>query len=139
KLILDDNVFIEQLLPGAILRKLTAEEMDAYREPFRKREDRKPVWRWPQELPIEGQPADVVEEIKANAAYLGSSQVPKLLLTFDPGAIRRPKLGGWCRPNLKNLQIRPAGKGLHFVQEDEPDAIGKAIADWRTRILRRRN
>ena len=135
KLILDDNVFIEQLLPGAILRKLKDEEMNAYREPFLKREDRKPVWRWPQELPIEGEPADVVEAVRANAAYLSSSEVPKLLLTFEPGAIMRPELVEWCRANLKNLEIHPAGKGLHFVQEDEPDTIGRAIAEWRSRVL----
>jgi haloalkane dehalogenase len=135
KLILDENVFIEQLLPGAILRKLSAEEMDAYREPFLKREDRKPVWRWPQELPIEGQPADVVEAVKANAAYLSSSEVSKLLLTFEPGAIMRPDLVDWCRANIKNLEVRAVGKGLHFVQEDEPDSIGRTIAEWRQRVL----
>jgi len=136
KLILEDNVFVEQLLPGAILRKLTDEEMDAYRAPFLKPQDRKPVWRWPQELPIEGQPADVVEAIKANAEYLRSSPVPKLLLTFEPGAILRSELVEWCRANFRNLEIRAAGKGMHFVQEDEPETIGKTIAAWRSRVVR---
>jgi haloalkane dehalogenase len=135
KLIIEDNVFIEQLLPGAISRKLSQDEMNAYRAPFLKPEHRKPLWRWPNELPIEGQPADVIEVIKANAAYLGSSPAPKLLLTFEPGAIMRPELVDWCRANFKNLEVRAAGKGLHFVQEDEPDAIGKMLADWRSRVL----
>lgn len=136
KLIIQDNVFIEQLLPSVIMRKLSEEEMNAYRTPFLVPEDRKPVWQWPNELPIEGKPADVVEAIKANAAYLSSSPVPKLLLTFEPGAIMSAGLVEVCRANFKNLEIRPAGKGLHFVQEDEPEAIGKAVAEWRSRVLR---
>lgn len=135
KLIIEDNIFIEQILPGAILRRLDDSEMNAYREPFLKPANRKPVWRWPNELPIEGHPADIVETIKGNQVYLGSNNVPKLLLTFDPGLLMRPELIEWCRKNITNLETRPAGKGLHFVQEDEPDAIGNAIAEWRRRKL----
>jgi haloalkane dehalogenase len=136
KLIMEDNVFIERVLPSMIMRKLSNEEMNAYREPFPTPADRKPIWRWPNELPINGQPADVVDVIKGNAAYLHSSAVPKLLLTFEPGAIMRPEVIEWCRNTFRNLEIRPAGKGLHFVQEDAPEAIGEGIAQWRTRVLR---
>lgn len=131
KLLIEDNLFVEQILPGAIMRKLTEAEMNAYREPFGKPADRKPIWRWPNELPIEGRPADVIEAIESNQRYLGASPVPKLLLTFAPGAIMRPELVHWCREQVAALDIRDAGKGLHFVQEDQPDNIGRAIAAWR--------
>ena len=114
----------------------SAEEMDRYREPFRDPASRKPVWRWPNELPINGHPADVIHVIRENAAYLSSSPVPKLLLTFEPGAIMRPEIIEWCRATIANIEIRAGGRGLHFVQEDAPEAIGDAIAEWRTRVLR---
>ncbi len=133
KLIIEQNVFIEQLFPSAIIRKLTTTEMDAYRKPFLIPADRKPIWRWPNELPIEGQPADVIEVIRRNADYLSNAPVPKLLLTFEPGAIMRPELVEWCKGKFKNLEIRAGGKGLHFVQEDSPNEIGGAIANWRSR------
>jgi len=136
KLIMEDNVFIEQLLPSMIMRKLSNEEMNAYREPFPRPIDRKPVWRWPNELPINGHPANVVQVIKENAAYLSSSPAPKLLLTFAPGVIMRPEIAEWCRTTFRNLEIRAVGKGLHFVQEDAPEAIGDAVSEWRTRVLR---
>jgi haloalkane dehalogenase len=135
KLIMEDNVFIEQVLPNMVVRELSNEEMNAYRAPFPTPKDRKPVWRWPNELPINGQPAEVVQVIRENAAYLSSSPVPKLLLTFEPGVVMHPEIVELCRKNFRNLEIRPIGKGLHFVQEDEPEAIGDAIAQWRKRVL----
>lgn len=135
KLLIEDNVFVEQILPGAILRKLSEAEMNAYREPFLKPADRKPIWQWPNELPIEGRPADVIEMIARNERYLSAAPVPKLLLTFEPGAIMRPELAQWCRERFANLEVKPCGKGLHFVPEDEPDSIGRAIADWLKRKL----
>ncbi len=135
KLIMDDNVFIEQVLPNMVVRKLSKEEMDAYRAPFPTPKDRKPVWRWPDELPINGHPTEVIQVIRENAAYLSSSPVPKLLLTFEPGVVMHPVMVELCRKNFRNLEISPIGKGLHFVQEDEPEAIGDAIAQWRKRVL----
>ncbi len=135
KLIMQDNVFIEQFLPTGVIRKLSEVEMNAYREPFLKPQDRKPVWRWPNELPIEGQPADVVVEISANLDYLSSSPVPKLLVAVEPGAISRVEFIEWCRSYFKNLEVLSVGPARHFAQEDQPDAIGKAIANWRARVL----
>ena len=129
-LLVNQNAFVEQVLPGAIFRKLSQEEMDRYREPFLDPASRKPVWRWPNELPIEGEPADVVEAAQAYADWLGKSDVPKLLLYAQPGAIMREPLVEWCRKNVRNLKAVDIGPGVHFVQEDHPHEIGEAIAQW---------
>jgi haloalkane dehalogenase len=129
-LILEQNAFVEQVLPGAIFRKLSQEEMDLYRQPYPDPASRKPTWRWPNEIPIEGEPADVVEAAQAYAEWLGKSDVPKLLLYAQPGAIMREPLVEWCRKNVRNLKTVDIGAGVHFVQEDRPHEIGEAIAEW---------
>lgn len=129
-LLVNQNAFVEQVLPGAIFRKLSQEEMDRYREPFLDPASRKPVWRWPNEIPIEGEPPDVVEAAQAYADWLGKSDVPKLLLYAQPGAIMREPLVEWCRKNVRNLKAVDIGPGVHFVQEDRPHEIGEAIAQW---------
>ena len=129
-LLVNQNAFVEQVLPGAIFRKLSQEEMDRYREPFLDPASRKPVWRWPNEIPIEGEPPDVVEAAQAYADWLGKSDVPKLLLYAQPGAIMREPLVEWCRNNIRKLKAVDIGPGVHFVQEDRPYEIGEAIAQW---------
>ena len=133
-LVVNKNVFVEQVLPGAIMRDLTDQEMDAYRAPFLDPPSRKPVWRWPNEIPVDGEPADVGELVGAYADWLGQSQVPKLLLYSHPGAILRSDLVEWCRQNVSALDTVDIGPGLHFVQEDRPHEIGKAIGGWYARL-----
>ena len=133
-LVVNKNVFVEQVLPGAIMRDLTDQEMDAYRAPFLDPPSRKPVGRWPNEIPGDGEPADVVELVGAYADWLGQSQVPKLLLYSHPGAILRSDLVEWCRQNVSALDTVDIGPGLHFVQEDRPHEIGKAIGGWYARL-----
>ena len=133
-LVVNKNVFVEQVLPGAIMRDLTDQEMDAYRAPFLDPPSRKPVWRWPNEIPVDGEPADVVELVGAYADWLGQSQVPKLLLYSHPGAILRSDLVEWCRQNVSALDTVDIGPGLHFVQEDRPHEIGKALGGWYARL-----
>ena len=123
-------MFVEQVLPGAIMRTLTDAEMNAYRAPFLDPPSRKPVWRWPNEIPIEGRPADVVGIVSDYARWLGQTDVPKLLLFAHPGAILRKDVVAWCRANVKNLTAVDIGPGLHFVQEDRPHEIGEAIRAW---------
>lgn len=135
KLILEKNVFVEKVLPGSILRKLSEEEMDAYREPFREPAARRPVWRWPNHIPIDGEPPEMVEIVEAYGRWLGESAIPKLLLTFEPGVLIRGPILEWCRANVASLEVRACGAGSHFVQEDEPEAIGDAIRDWRRRTI----
>jgi haloalkane dehalogenase len=129
-LLIDQNVFIEKVLPGAVVRGLTEVEMDRYREPFKDPASREPVYRWPNELPIGGEPADVTEIVGAYNAWLQETDVPKLLLHAEPGAITRAPLVEWCKANLKELEVVHVGAGIHYLQEDNPDGIGKAVADW---------
>lgn len=135
KLILDENRFVEDILPAAILRKLTREEMDAYRAPFPDRESRRPTLAWPRCFPIDGESKDVLAVIEQNVAWLSSSDVPKLLLTFEPGVLLTLGKAEWCRSKFKNLEVEKIGPGLHYVQEDHPEAIGDAVKNWRRRVL----
>ncbi len=129
-LLMEQNVFIEQVLPGSILRSLRPEEMAAYRAPFPNPNDRLPLLMWPNELPIAGEPARNVPVFEAINAWLATSQTPKLLIYFEPGVLIPPEAAQWMRANFANLDIRYGGAGLHFVQEDQPIAIGRLTADW---------
>ena len=129
-LIVNQNAFIERVLPGAILRKLSEEEMNRYREPFLEPKSRKPIWKWPNEIPIAGEPADVTAVVDDYNAKLQKSDLPKLLLYATPGAVIAAPLVDWCRKNLKRLKAVNVGDGIHYLQEDHPHEIGTAIADW---------
>jgi haloalkane dehalogenase len=137
KLVLEENQFIERVLPGAILRKLTAAEMDAYRAPFPDPASRKPVLAWPRQLPIAGEPKDIGAIIEEGTRWLGEHPMPKLLLTFDPGVLITGRAARWCRDRMRNLETRNIGPGLHYVQEDHPQAIAEAVKDWRRRLVTR--
>jgi haloalkane dehalogenase len=128
-MVLENNVFVEQILPGAIMRKLTAEEMNEYRRPFLKAgEDRRPTLTWPRNIPIEGEPAEVVTIVGEYAAWLAQSPVPKLFINAEPGAILAGPLRDLVRtwPRLEEVTV----KGAHFIQEDSPDDIGRAVSAW---------
>jgi haloalkane dehalogenase len=128
-LVLEQNAFVEQVLPGAVARKLGDAEMEVYRRPYLEPgESRRPTLTWPREIPIEGEPADVAEIVRAYGAWLREAPIPKLLIDADPGAILRGEPRAFCRawPNQREVQV----KGIHFVQEDSPDEIGRAIAEW---------
>ena len=128
-MLVNQNMFIEGVLPAAIVRELTEEEMDAYRAPFRDPADRKPLWRWPNELPIAGEPADTSEAVDANFAWLHETEIPKLLFHASPGAILPPEALGMLSgiPNLTTVDL---GAGIHYLQEDHPHEIGEGIAGW---------
>lgn len=129
-MIMTDNFFVERVLPGSVVRKLTDEEMECYREPFREPSTRLPTWRWPNEIPIEGEPADVVALVAAYGEWLQRTELPKLLFHATPGAIIDAEQVAWCKANLKNLALVDLGKGIHFVQEDHPHLIGSTLAEW---------
>jgi haloalkane dehalogenase len=129
QMVLDDNAFVEQVLPRGILRELTEDEMAEYRRPFATPgEDRRPTLDWPRELPLDGEPADVVAIVDEYARWLSASDVPKLFVNADPGAILLGAQRDFCRawPNQREVTVR----GIHFVQEDSPHEIGEAIASW---------
>ena len=132
-MVLANNVFVERVLPGSIKRKLSEEEMAEYRRPFLEAgESRRPTLTWPREIPIEGEPEDVTEIVGAYADWLRQSPVAKLFVNADPGAILVGEQREFCRtwPNQTEVTV----PGIHFVQEDAPDEIGHAIADWMRRI-----
>jgi haloalkane dehalogenase len=130
ELIARQNMFVEQVLPGSVLRTLSDEEMERYREPFPDEQSRKPLWRWPNEIPIAGEPADVAELVTAYARWLQQTEIPKLLFHADPGALIPPPAVEWARAALPNFETVDLGAGVHFLQEDHPHAIGREIARW---------
>jgi haloalkane dehalogenase len=128
QMILDRNLFVERVLPGSVLRKLTDAEMAEYRKPFVQREDRWPTLTWPREIPIAGEPADVVAIAAAYSQWLATSDLPKLFVNADPGAILIGVLREFCRTWPNQTEVTVAGS--HFIQEDSGAAIGQAIAQW---------
>ena len=129
-LIAKQNVFVEGVLPDSVVRDLTEAEMIRYREPYPDEQSRKPLWLWPNELPIAGEPEDVVEIVSEYNAWLQQTDLPKLLFYGTPGALIPAPLVEWAKASLKNLHAVDLGPGIHFVQEDHPDAIGREIARW---------
>lgn len=129
-LIVNKNIFIEKVLPGGVMRELTEEEMNVYRAPYLEPASRKPLWRWPNEIPIEGEPSDVNEAVLKYNAKLVEWDIPKLLFYAEPGAILPKPAVEWCEVNLKNLTSINLGKGTHYLQEDHPHAIGAGLAEW---------
>jgi haloalkane dehalogenase len=127
KLILENNAFVE-LMQGAIRRKLTDEEMAVYRAPFPTPQSRKPTWRFPNELPIAGEPIDVYAMMERAHAALAASTYPKLLFAAEPGALVSPAYSEELAGKLKDCRFVKLGDGLHFVQEDHPETIGRSVA-----------
>ena len=130
---LGQNLFVEQILPNGIMRELDAAEMDAYRAPFPTPETRLPTLAFPRQIPVGGEPADSHAIISAYAAWLPQSPMPKLWLYAEPGMMMPPPALLQMAQRFHNLETKSIGAGLHFIQEDQPDAIGAAIADWLTR------
>jgi haloalkane dehalogenase len=129
EMVLERNVFVETILPGSIVRKLGEGEMAEYRRPFLEPgERRRPTLTWPREIPIDGEPADVTAIVTDYGAWLATSPVPKLFVNAEPGAILSGALREECRawPNQTEVTV----PGIHFVQEDSADEIGRAIAQW---------
>jgi haloalkane dehalogenase len=129
ELVLQKNVFVERILPASIMRALSEEEMAAYRRPWRAPgETRRPMLTWPRELPIDGEPADVVSIVEGYGRWLAASSIPKLFINAEPGSILVGAQREFCRawPHQREVTVR----GLHFVQEDAPAEIGGAVGDF---------
>jgi haloalkane dehalogenase len=133
-MVLDENFFVEVILPKSIIRKLSDEEMTAYRAPFQDREARLPTLVWPRELPIGGLPADVVEIVERYGEWLSGSGLPKLFINADPGAVLVGRGRDFCRgwPHQREVTV----KGIHFIQEDSPNQIGAAMQEFVTSFRR---
>jgi haloalkane dehalogenase len=131
-MVLDENFFIEVVLPKSIFRRLSDEEMKAYQAPFRDREARLPTLVWPRELPIDGVPADVVAIVERYGTWLSNNELPKLFINADPGAVIVGRARDFCRnwPNQREVTV----PGIHFIQEDAPDQIGAALREFVGRL-----
>jgi haloalkane dehalogenase len=130
KLLIEDNVFIKTILPGGVARALSAVEQAYYESPYLDEKSRDPVYRWPNELPIEGSPAFVYEIAEEYYKWLLESEVPKLLFWATPGTFVREEQARWYMENLKDAKGVFLGKGLHYLQEDHPHRIGKEVANF---------
>jgi len=133
EMVLQKNVFVERILPASVVRGLTPEEMGRYRAPYREPgESRRPTLTWPREIPVDGEPSDVVQIVRAYGNWLANSPMPKLFVNADPGSILVGAQREFCRawPNQQEVTVR----GTHFVQEDSPDEIGRAIAAFVRRL-----
>ena len=128
-MVLEKNVFVERVLPAAVLRDLSDDEMAVYRRPYLETgESRRPTLTWPREIPIDGEPADVTRIVEDYGAWLAASEIPKLFINGEPGSILVGRPREFCRtwPNQTEVTVT----GSHFIQEDSPEEIGQAIADW---------
>jgi haloalkane dehalogenase len=133
RMVLEHNIFVEGVLPAQIQRTLSEDEMNHYRQPFANPgEDRRPTLSWPRDVPIDGEPADVVSVVERYRDWLAESDVPKLFINAKPGAIVRGRIRELIRswPNLTETTVI----GSHFIQEDSPDEIGEAVADFVRRL-----
>ena len=134
QLVIVENAFIEETIPAAVMRDLDDATMDFYRAPFPTEDSRTPVLVWPNQIPIEDEPADVVEAVEAYNAWLMETDIPKLHLYAIPGALNPPAVAQWLAANVPNIETSYIGAGLHYIQEDQPTAIGLEIADWYRRL-----
>ena len=128
EMILEKNLFIEAVLPGSILRKLSDEEMNEYRRPFKDKKSRQPTLDWPRQIPLENEPQEICKIVDSYSQWMAKNDLPKLFINAEPGAILIGKQREFCRTwkNQKEVTV----KGSHFIQEDSPKEIGSAIFDW---------
>ena len=128
EMILEKNLFIEAVLPGSILRKLSDAEMNEYRRPFNDKKSRRPTLDWPRQIPLENDPPEICKIVDSYSQWMAKNNIPKLFINAEPGAILIGKQREFCRTwkNQKEVTV----KGSHFIQEDSPNEIGNAIFDW---------
>jgi len=130
EMMVNQNMFIEGVLPAMVCRDMSEDEMNAYREPWSNREDRKILCKFPQNLIIGGEPKANYDKVMDYLDKLQKSDLPKLMIETTPGILITEEVAAWAKENLPNLTSAHVGEGLHYIQEDQPQAIGKAISDW---------
>jgi len=130
QLVLQENYFVERILPDGMSRLLSPAELDVYRAPFPTVRDRLPVLRWIQQIPVAGDPADVDAVVRRNQDVLLRDPAPRLLLHGEPGSVVGPAEVDWCRREGTGLEIVSVGAGTHFLPEEQPEALSHALAAW---------
>lgn len=130
KLVIEGNMFVEQVLPQMVNRPLGPAAKTEYGAPYLTAKNRKPTLAWPRAVPIAGEPVETVEALKNIGIFMQQTEMPVLLLYAEPGVLVPPAATGWYKDRINALETAFVGQGLHFIQEDQPDAIGREIADW---------
>lgn len=130
EMVIDNNFFVEKVLPSMINRTLGETALEAYHAPYLDKQSRLPTLSWPREIPIGGEPQSSVALMNNISTFMGDTTMPVLLTYADPGVIIPRSAVSWYVEKIENLEVTYIGQGLHFIQEDQPDAIGLAIADW---------
>lgn len=132
EMVLRDNMFIEFNLPRGVASGLAADDHDVYRAPYPDPASRRPLLAWPREIPIDGEPADVHERMLAYGRWMAETpQVPKLIMTVQPGVgMGSPEMAAWAKATFASVEVEPVGPARHHAPEDQPEAIGSAIAGW---------
>ena len=133
EMVIEKNLFVEHLLPLHVIRPLGEEAMAEYRAPYPTEESRKPLLAWPRQVPIAGEPAETVSVLNNIAAFMGETEMPVLLAYASPGVAIPPAAVPWYIKRIDNLETAFVGAGKHFIQEDQPEAISRAVADWMRR------
>lgn len=137
KLVYEEHHFVEELLPGSVVRELTETEMDHYREPFKNEGSRKPILQWPRELPMGGTPATNADIITQIGEWMKETDIPMLHFWARPGALNPESAAQYFVENVKNIESQFIGDGRHYLQEDHPEIIGRTVNDWRRRVGKR--
>jgi haloalkane dehalogenase len=124
------NAFLNLIMPRLMIKKLSPEQWRHYKQPFRKITARKPMLVWPREIPINGRPARTYRILSEYSCWLQQTPIPKMMIYAMPGAIINQQALNWCLDHLKNLETACIGEGLHYLQEDHPQAIAQKLKDW---------
>lgn len=133
KMVISENMFLERILPGFVNRTLTPEELAAYKAPFASEADRTPLLAWPRSVPIAGEPKKLIGDFDRVQRFMTSTDMPMLLVYAEPGVLVNAQARSWYVANVRRLETAYVGAGLHFIQEDNPAAIGRAVSDWMRR------
>jgi len=133
EMVIEGNMFVEQMLPGFVNRPLGETAMAEYRAPYVTKEDRLPTLQWPRELPIEGEPVSTTMAMVKILDFMLATEIPTLFLYASPGVVGPPEVADWYATNLRDVETAYVGQGFHFLQEDQPEAIGRALSDWMRR------
>ncbi|VAW95582.1 Hydrolase, alpha/beta fold family protein, At1g52510/AT4G12830 homolog 2 [hydrothermal vent metagenome] len=133
EMVFNKHLFVEKILPDFVNRTLSPGAMKVYREPYPQTKDRKPILAWPRAIPIAGEPEDNVVVMNEIKKYMLITKTPMLLMYASPGVLVNQDVKNWYAGNIKNIETVYIGQGMHYIQEDHPDAIGRAIQDWMRR------
>lgn len=131
---MEENAWVERLLPASVLRPLGGAEMAAYREPFPDRASRRAIYELTRSLPVGGEPAATSEAMGRTEAWWRETETPKLAMYAEPSRLTPEPLVRWATANPRNVEAAFVGRGIHYLQEDEPEAIGRAVAEWLRRL-----